>query len=57
MPAILFCFITSSKPERHNVVNDVDDVLDAVAAAWSAMRVARGTAHILGEPEIGAIYA
>ena len=35
----------------------VDDVLDAVAAAWSAMRVARGTAHILGEPEIGAIYA
>ena len=35
----------------------VDDVLDAAAAAWSARRVARGEATVLGDPVHGAIYA
>jgi len=29
----------------------VDDVLDAIAAAWSARRIANGTADVYGEPE------
>jgi predicted RNase H-like nuclease len=35
----------------------VDDVLDAAACAWTALRVVEGEAVVLGDPSEGAIYA